>query len=166
MHIAVMNKMTPFSPLFGVVFALSLVLTLSACRKYEDGPSVSFRSKAARITNVWKIQSLSRNNLDETDRYAFMTWNFQEPNTNKIGQLEWSYRMAGDSADIIFPPATWELATLKEQIKLTYAGVIDPIGPVIETRLLYLDIRRLKEDEMWLEYRLDGDDYFVRLSPN
>lgn len=160
-----MNKLIPFSSLLGVVFALSLVLTLSSCRKYEDGPSVSFRSKQARVTNVWKVVSISRNDLDETDRYAFMTWNFKEPNARDIGQLEWIFRIAGDTSDVSFPASTWELATLKEQIKLTYSDVIDPIGPVVETRLLYLDIRRLKDDELWLEYRFEGDDYFLRLSP-
>lgn len=160
-----MTKMIPFSSMLTVIFALGLVLTLSSCRKYEDGPTISFRTKNARVTNVWKMESISRNDLDESDRYEFMTWNFQEPNSDGIGQLEWSYRIAGDTSDIIFPAATWELATLKEQIKLSYVDVVDPVGPVIETRLLYLDIRRLLEDELWIMYRIDGDDYFVRLAP-
>ncbi len=160
-----MKSKLNFPPVFLAVFALILMLAFASCRKYDDGPTVSFRSKEARVENVWKVESISRNDLDESDLYQSITWNFQDANSEGVGQLEWTYRLEGDSADVVFP-ATWELATLDEQIKLTYLDIVDPINSVIETRLLYLDIRRLAEDEFWFEYKLDGDSYFVRLVPN
>lgn len=32
------------------------VLLLFGCKKYEEGPSISFRTKKARLTNAWNIE--------------------------------------------------------------------------------------------------------------
>ena len=52
-----------------VQFLLTLfviVITISSCRKYEEGPNVSLRTKKARVTNNWRIESASLNGVDVT----------------------------------------------------------------------------------------------------
>jgi hypothetical protein len=40
------------------------VLFFSECKKYPEGPSISFRSKKERIANTWKIDALLKNDVD------------------------------------------------------------------------------------------------------
>lgn len=56
-------------------FALVLMIgttTLSSCRKYEEGPNISLRSKEARVANNWRIESAELNgvNLSSDPFYA------------------------------------------------------------------------------------------------
>lgn len=49
------------------LFALGLLMLgfgLNSCRKYEEGPNISFRSKEARVTNNWKIESALVNGVE------------------------------------------------------------------------------------------------------
>lgn len=43
---------------------LGVIIILGACRKYEEGPNVSFRTKKARVTNNWKVESASLNGTE------------------------------------------------------------------------------------------------------
>ena len=45
------------------VFALIIVL-FASCNKYEDGPSVSFRSAEKRLTGKWGISQILFNDKD------------------------------------------------------------------------------------------------------
>ncbi|MEZ5047054.1 MAG: hypothetical protein R2831_08675 [Chitinophagaceae bacterium] len=43
--------------LSSVIVILVAITSFVACRKYEEGPNISFRTKNARITNNWRIES-------------------------------------------------------------------------------------------------------------
>lgn len=49
--------------LFSVVALLGIV-SLTSCRKYEEGPNISLRKKEARVTNNWKIESAQLNGTE------------------------------------------------------------------------------------------------------
>ncbi|MEL6192489.1 MAG: hypothetical protein AAFR66_10580 [Bacteroidota bacterium] len=131
-------------------------ICLGACKKYEDGPVFSLRSKKERVANNWKAGLLSRNNLDELEEFSTFELDF-----SKGGSFEWRVQPASDST-VQTLSGNWEFAKVKESIKLTYA--VDSLG-TDSIRLLFMDIRRLKEDEMWLEYLWIDDQYFVQLVP-
>ena len=42
-------------------FFFVILATISSCRKYEEGPNISLRTKKARITNNWKYESAQVN---------------------------------------------------------------------------------------------------------
>jgi hypothetical protein len=48
--------------LFKITSVLVLILFFTACKKYEDGPLISFRSKQHRLEGKWKLTSLMRQN--------------------------------------------------------------------------------------------------------
>lgn len=137
-----------------LIFALLATSFLPSCKKYDDGPVFSFTSREERVTNDWSAVLVSRNDLDETKLYEFMHLDFKSG-----GQFEWKVKKIGDATDSTLT-ATWELATLDSQIKLSYA---DPVTS--EPKLLYFDIKKLKEKEMWLDYLYDGDRYHLQLQP-
>lgn len=40
-----------------LIFGLIVMVSISSCRKYEEGPNISLRTKKARVTNNWKYES-------------------------------------------------------------------------------------------------------------
>lgn len=121
------------------LFLLGLLL-LSGCKRYEDGPVISFSSRDGRVENNWRANIFSRNDLDELGQYEYMHMDFTET------QLTWQAKPVG--MDTIYTyQANWELASLDRQIKTTFVSPVDSTN-----RLLYFDIFRLKKDELWLEY--------------
>ncbi|HNF72960.1 MAG TPA: hypothetical protein PLP34_11115, partial [Chitinophagaceae bacterium] len=47
-----------------LVLALLMMSGMTACRKYEEGPNISLRTKKARITNNWKYESAQVNGVE------------------------------------------------------------------------------------------------------
>lgn len=48
---------------------ISILLGNFACQPYDDGPSVSFRSREKRLTGLWEINVLKINDLDYVGYY-------------------------------------------------------------------------------------------------
>lgn len=109
---------------------LAIVL-LASCKKYDDGPAFSFRSKKERVTNVWKINYAYdyKDSVNITSDYAGETWDF----TNGGDFVE---RDNGT----IDKTGKWELISNKEQITIHF-----PLN-THTYRIL-----RLKENELWLK---------------
>lgn len=136
------------------ILLLTLSTIFTGCRKYEDGPSISFLSKQSRVANDWRAEAVFRNDIDETKDFPVYAMTF-----SKAGRLTWTIQKNGQ-VDPQIITADWELASVKEQIKLTLDGT-DPISG--ETRLLYMDILRLTENELWVSFLTEGDYYDLRL---
>ncbi|MEM7375074.1 MAG: hypothetical protein AAF587_41150 [Bacteroidota bacterium] len=146
--------MTLFRTYILGIILLALAFGQISCRKYEDGPNFSLRSKEERVVNTWLAQSVFRNDLDETGQYTSYSMVFE-----RNGRFSWI--ITPEIGDPIIVGAAWELTSLNLQIKLTFDEK-DPISG--ETRLLYMDIRRLTENELWLSYLFEGDYYDLKLN--
>lgn len=120
--------------MFGAI-ALIAAGTFTGCKKYEEGPSLSLRSKKARVANEWRVEyayDLEDGEINTSD-FTGETWEF-----TKKG--EWIEREYG----VIEKSGTWEFISDKESIKITKPNNVD-----------YYNILKLKENEMWLR---DGDE--------
>ena len=55
-----------------IVFAIlaSVVVIVSSCSKYADGPKFSLRTKVARLTGHWAIEKVLVNGNDVTSTYT------------------------------------------------------------------------------------------------
>lgn len=147
-----MNRTTLFSLCFVIIFIFS------GCKKYDDGPTISLRSKKNRlagkwVTHMWLYNKYEQIYMLDTMRTAEFTkdgkYYYHEYNqfTHKATNLE----------------GTWEFRQEKEQLFLTLPGSTD-------TNMYQLwDILRLKNDEIWLEMVLysypNSDIYEWRLKP-
>src|SRR2546428_12329587 len=49
-----------------ILLAGILATITPACKKYPDGPSISFRSRAERVANTWKVDNYKKNGTDYT----------------------------------------------------------------------------------------------------
>lgn len=107
---------------------LGLALLLNACKKYQDGPFVSFRTVENRVQNTWKWSLALENTVNRTGELADSTITFLENKTVKIcGE--------GDTCK----EGTWNLITKKSRLQLIFG-----------TKATAYDLRFLSAKEMWL----------------
>jgi hypothetical protein len=143
-----------------VLFTVSLLV---GCKRYEDGPVLSFKSRTERVKNNWQANVFSRNDLNELDQYDYINVTITD------NQFLIEAKPKDDTLILSFD-AAWELASLDRQIKTSFTSSVTG-----EDALLYFDIFRLKEDEMWLEYvgtkaldlpyAVTNNRYILRLEP-
>ncbi len=128
--------MTKTLKLTSVLFAAMLIFGTS-CGKYPDGPSISFRTKKARLVNTWKVTEATDADDDITENTAGETLTI-----DKDGK----WKRAGETKNgpVQEFTGTWELSNDKDILILTY----DDATIVIPQQW---KINRLKNDELWLE---------------
>ncbi|MBN4052068.1 hypothetical protein JYT53_01050 [Cytophagaceae bacterium AH-315-L13] len=117
--------------LFAAVFVFTLT-SMTGCKKYEEGPALSLKSKKGRVANKWKIDyafDIDDNQVVTSD-YTGETWEFAKDG-------EWIER----DNDVIDKSGTWGFISDKESIKITKDN----------NNIDYYDILKLKSKEMWLK---------------
>ena len=117
-------KTTMMLAIFGLVL-------LTGCKKYEEGPGLSLRSKKARVANLWKVDYAYdfKDSVIITSDFAGETWEFSKDG-NFIERENGTVDKTG----------SWEFVSDKEQIKIKFSLSTDTYVIV-----------KLKEKEMWLK---------------
>lgn len=126
-----------------VLSVATMALTFTGCKKYDEGPALSLRTKKARVVNVWEYQRVFVNDRDISSIFDNATITFKKDNTVE------SVDGAGNRQT-----GTWEFASGKEELVIKYSTADKP-----ET----WTILKLKEEELWARYEQNGDKIEVRL---
>jgi hypothetical protein len=133
-----------------------LLLLFPACKKYEEGPSLSLQSKKTRLANTWKYEKILVNKiekpLDPDDQKFRLTFEKEGLAVKEVANASGPASFAGN----------WFWQNDKEKLKTifdyTYFG--NPVHEVAEYEIL-----RLKNKELWLEEIQAGGDtlqyYFI-----
>lgn len=117
------------------LFALGFTFTFTGCKKYEEGPGLSLRSKKSRLVNEWKLDKLISSSSSSTPE---MTMDIKRDGTVTI-----TYSSSSSERK-------WDLSSSKESLTIT--------GTTSGTTY---DIIKLKSKELWL--REGNDEYqFVK----
>jgi len=125
------------------VIALAATLLSTGCKKYEDGPAFSLRSKKERIANTWRVEQALNGSQDVTsnfDQYELQML------TSGNATLSALYTL-GDLSFELQTNGTWSLENSNEDLRLDYEN-----NDADET----YKILRLKEDELWLRTMDNG----------
>lgn len=114
-----------------MMIVVGLLLGVTACGKYEEGPGLSLRSKKARVANEWKVE------------YAFDYKEQAEITSDFTGEVfvfskDGSYIKRKDG--VTKKEGTWDFITDKEEIAIIFPDDIDKFT-----------ILRLTANEMWLK---------------
>lgn len=133
-----------------LMLMLAGMFMLPSCKKYEDGPALSLRSKKARIANEWQIERVYEKGSDVTNDFDEYTLDLTKDNS---ATLTYTYRNAGFTIQLS-TRGTWALVDDKENLRLDFDNN-DSDG---NFRIL-----RLKEKELWL--REMGGDTELHLMP-
>jgi len=136
-----------------VMLLVATFLFLTSCNKYEEGPSISFRSKTERLCNIWKPVKILVNGSEtilSSDQQK-TTIEFQ-----KDGDVFITVYYLGIS---VSQTGQWEFYDNSEKIILTMNT--DDDTPSRDT----LTILKLMEEELWLEGKIDRDILEYHLEP-
>lgn len=131
-----------------IVSILLITAMFGGCKKYEQGPAFSLRSKTVRVANTWKIESYYKNDIEQpiTEEEKNI-----EIELTKDGQMTIS-GTASYNNDIYKGPAkgTWKFDVNKENIYFAVYFYTKNEKTYNKYSLKILKIIKLKNNEMWL----------------
>ena len=126
--------------IFSVAVLMIGGITLTSCKKYEDGPSITLLTKKMRLDGEWKVDSYYINDVDKTTDYR----NFIESETLTMDKSgSWTY----SATDAVFHQTssnvgTWTFINDKEDLQMTNTS-----NNSVET----WHILRLTNKEFWYD---------------
>ena len=126
---------------------LVIASSLTSCKKYSDGPTISLRSRTERVANTWKMEQVMLNGSDVTS--AFTSINYTET-YDKSGSYSYSSTVGSGSGK-------WSFENKDTQIKRQGVSGQSTVD---------LTILRLKEKSFWYKYTDGNDNYEFHLIPN
>lgn len=114
-----------------IVLTIFGLVLLTSCKKYEEGPGFSLRSKKERVANLWKVDYAYdlRDSVVTTSDYTGETWEF-----TKSGNFVERDNAAVDKT------GTWEFVSDKGKITIKFPLDTHTYG-----------ILKLREKELWLK---------------
>lgn len=121
------NNFKFFLAIIGVIFVLS------ACNKYEEGPSFTLLSKKARISGDWTIEKIT--SVSGVEQLSQST---EVLSINRNGSYQLIYK------ELPTVLGNWAFIKEKEYVSLTYKK--DGFDNIDEYKII-----RLKNKELWLE---------------
>ena len=89
-----------------------IIIILSACKKYSEGPSISFKSAEKRLVNTWKFQNITRDGNDITSDYANNYIEFNSSGTTRFYTPDATYS------------GTWTLNDKNKKISIIIKGLL------------------------------------------
>lgn len=119
-------------------------LVQSGCKKYEDGPTLSLRSRSERVANNWKVENYKINNTDFTSLLS----NYRETFT-KNGDYYYVWGSLNGNG-------TWAFQNNDVEIRLT--GIDNQSSRT-------LVILKLEEKSFWYYYKDGSDKHEIHLIP-
>ncbi len=137
-----------------ILVLMAIVVIIPGCKKYEDGPMLSFRSKMHRVVNSWRLDAYYLNGVEATS--SLIITGYTEDYT-KAGSYSRSYTK--ENGDLVSETGSWEFDDKKDNLLVNGVGSIElsnQNSTVTNTRCTIL---RLKEKELWYEFENGGDKH-------
>jgi hypothetical protein len=128
------------------VASIAMAFALSGCGKYDDGPTISLRSRNARIVNTWKIDKVMLDGMPMTTAEIAMDEGGADITNTFTKNGDYSYSFTNDMGVVQSGNGKWEFVNSDNDIKIF--GV-DGIESETST------ILRLTNDELWY-WHMDG----------
>jgi hypothetical protein len=125
-----------------LVMVAVLFVTLTGCKKYPDGPTISLSPKKWRLDGTWKIEQVLENGQDVTSAYTTFIPNYTLQLKSDKTYTE-TYT-GSSSADV----GTWSWNDSKKYLLMTPSG---------SSTANNLKILKLKHNALWLQ-ETDGSD--------
>jgi hypothetical protein len=145
---------------------LVIAFCITDCKKYPDGPFISFRGKEARVIGDWEIESFLIDGNDSLSQLTCTSYSFykNDDTTNRHFHSSESCP-AGSGGD-------WGIKNHGKELVLYVSidsGAVTPF-PINGTLTGYpkvsnlsWEIQRLKNRQMWLKTSLNNKEYYIKL---
>ena len=146
---------------------LFLFTLLYGCKKYPDGPGLTFRTPLQRILGTWKAAAYFVNDVDSIfffNQYESglqIGFGSEENEEGYKGHV----RCGSDSSDAYYATLYWKFVNDKDDLQLDNQhqnDLIDFGGPLAEKDATVYRILRLTHDELWFETDYNDRHYEFR----
>jgi hypothetical protein len=126
-----------------LLIAMIAIPTFQSCKKYENGPTISLRSKKSRVANDWAISSYQEGGIDKTTERIN-----DDMTLTKSGEATYHQNNSGLIYTMV---GTWEFDESKERIKIlaSYTRDDGAGNNIIVSVVEDMKVTKLKEKEMW-----------------
>lgn len=114
---------------------LLLVLIIAGCKKYDEGPAFTLKSKKERLANKWRIERYYMNGEDKTAQLDSMYMSFEFTRDGKYQEIMAHHTMS------YVDDGKWEFIFKQEAVEIYRSN---------DTIIWH--ITKLKEDELWTVY--------------
>ena len=129
-----------------IIAFITLISIAPSCKKYEDGPAISLRTKKARLCGDWKIESSSFDGVDITSALnANFGWNIEKDGTYQIVA-------ASTATGTMNSSGKWKFGEDKDDVYLTDGAS----GLEMAYRIL-----RLANKELWVRYTTSDGKFLI-----
>ncbi|MBI2967057.1 MAG: hypothetical protein HYY40_04500 [Bacteroidetes bacterium] len=124
----------------------------NGCKKYEEGPSLTFKSAKSRLANVWKVEKSFLNGVEETCDADCQT---ERNNTSIEFKKDGTFILVSyfGGASLTYT-GTWTLSSDKNVITTTVSYTL--LGQTYTDTDVYT-ILRLTSKECWVEEKNGAD---------
>lgn len=131
--------------LLPIILLFVAIGSITSCKKGEDDPAISLRSRKARFVNQWTLVKYEKNGAQQSMDDILLMYD-----THKDGTLKETAQgaMFGTTVQTV-RSGTWEFVSDKEDVRITIDNNIDTY-----------EIQRLANNELWLK-EVDGADTYV-----
>jgi hypothetical protein len=119
-----------------VLIVVMMLIGMQSCKKYDDGPAISFVSRTERVSNTWRVDNYKVNGDDFTSLLSGYTETF-----TKDGDYSYNWGVFSGTG-------IWTFANSDSEIRLT--GTENQSSQT-------LVILKLEEKQFWYYY-MDGND--------
>ena len=135
-----------------VIYLFLALFAISGCKKYDEGPAISLRSKEKRLCQEWKLDSYLVNGED-FNYFEEQVWTI-EKNGTLIVYID--YGVYDEEAEF-----EWRWSDKKEGIEIydnSYKSkFFSDFKNISDEDWVSVDIKRLTFDELFLEHT-EGDE--------
>jgi hypothetical protein len=129
-----------------VCVTLSSTMFISSCKKGEDDPAISLRTREDRFTNTWTLTRYERNGADQDLNGTSYIYTVRSNNTlTRVVQGEIFGFPSSTTTE-----GTWSFTNDEEDV------IIDMEG---EDAVTY-NVQRLANDELWIK-QISGSDTHI-----
>ncbi len=149
------------------ILVLVILLNIS-CKKYDEGPWISLRSKESRMSGEWR--NISKFMVNGYDSTAYFT-NYKTAYFNF--NVDWSGQLGVHCDEIPTKPTIslkgkWNWENNKGDISIefydSYGDLIPPFSPFAIDNSCIWEIKKLKKKEFYLETTDNGVHYRLELT--
>jgi len=113
-----------------IVLATFIMVGVTSCKKYEEGPMLSLRSKTSRVAGDWVLDKATQDGVDITSTVQIDYITFEK---------EGAYKFVGGGLEVI---GTWSFDDKKENLIIKETGSADQQK---------FKIIKLKNKELWFD---------------
>jgi hypothetical protein len=189
LHLPSIMKTTGIKTLFTAVLFIFATSSFVGC-KYEDGPTMSLKSKKMRLSNIWQFEKVTLDGVDQTNDYfgsdfkvAFeiykhgnYSWSLRDLDGNLLNREASNNRHQQVSQalsankplffSLIGTAGKWTFHDKFEKVLMYRELSQEPTNEIVPE----LDIKELRTDRVQLSYiyeggPLDGRELLIILEP-